>query len=271
MNNHRKNRRRIVFGSTIVAAASAAAWLSIAACSSSTDVAPAAATGDGSPGGDELNLVRPPTDAGATRDVTIDALDTPCDPIKQDCADPSLRCQIIYSGGEYRMGCEPPWDPAVNLEGQVCSRTSPGHDDCVNGLSCLSDGVTATSCHRICAKDSDCAPGSRCGAITTIAPFYGLCWNSCRPFAGDCSDASTCAGPHVDNDQSSPFSFESCREVGAGELGSSCTAQYNCAADMNCQGMGGFKCKAMCDATHLCEAGTCTIFPGLPNAGGLCE
>jgi hypothetical protein len=252
--------------STAFSVFSATGWGVVTACSSSTTTAAPASEG-GSPDQDATPLPEPVDDAGAP-DVLGDTVDTPCDPVKQDCVDPALRCQIIRSGTEYVTGCEPPWDPAKNKEGEVCSRQKPGFDDCVKGQSCLLDGVTATSCHRLCAKDSDCAPGAKCGAITTAAPYYGLCWKTCAPFGTDCPGA-TCAGVHFDNEQ--PSSFEACREIGPGALGTSCAAQFDCAADMNCQGNGGFKCKAMCDDAHPCDGGSCVKSPGLPSDGGVCQ
>lgn len=263
--NYRHDRWHRFVALTFISAVFAGGWSLLSACSSSTTTASPA---DSSiPDQDATQTQEPVDDAGAP-DVLGDTVDTPCDPVKQDCADPALRCEIIRSGSQYLTGCEPPWDPAKNQEGQVCSRMKPGYDDCVKGQSCLSDGVTATSCHRLCAKDSDCASGAKCGAITTIAPYYGLCWKTCTPFGTDCAGA-TCAGVHFDNDQTG--AFEACREIGSGALGTSCNAQFDCAADMNCQGNAGFKCKAMCDDTHPCDGGTCTKSPGLPNNGGVCQ
>ena len=62
-----------------------------------------------------------------------------------------------------------------------------------------------------------------------------------------------------------------CREIGSNGLGASCKAQFDCEADMNCQGNSGFKCKAMCDDAHACDGGTCTRSAGLPNDGGVCQ
>ena len=262
---HRGARWRFITASALFVGFNATGWTLVSACSSSTAIAPAAETG--APDQDASPAPEPVDDAGAP-DVLGDTVGAPCDPIKQDCVDPTLRCQIIRSGVDFVTGCAPPWEPAKNQEGQVCSRTKPGFDDCVKGFSCLLDGVTATSCHRLCAKDSDCGPGAKCGAITTVPPYYGLCWKTCTPFGTECA-ASSCAGAHFDNDQQTLF--ESCREVGAGALGSSCQAQFDCAADMNCQGNSGFTCKAMCDDMHACDGGSCTKSKGLPNDGGICR
>lgn len=162
----RRRRSHWFVASTFISAFAAAGWSVVTACSSSpTSVAPL----DGGTTDDEAAAPAPEKDGGAP-DVLPDTVNAPCDPIKQDCADPSLRCSIVFLGGEYVTGCQPPWEPAKNQEGEVCSRTAPGHDDCVKGLNCLPDGVTATSCHKICAKDSDCGQGGKCGAITTAPP-----------------------------------------------------------------------------------------------------
>lgn len=242
-----------------------ASWILATACSSSSSAAPP----DGGTPGDEQPPPAP-EDAGAP-DVLGDTLDKPCDAVKQDCADPTLRCQIIFSAGEYVTGCETPWKHAgvaLGKEGEVCSRTTTGHDDCANGLHCMLDGEIATSCHRLCAKDSDCGSGAKCGAITTVEPYFGVCWKGCTPFSAECP-SETCSSAHINNDQTT--TFEACREIGSGVLGSSCKAQYNCGADMNCQGSGGFKCKSICDDAHPCDGGTCTKSPGLPNNGGVCQ
>lgn len=260
----RRRRSDWFVASTFVSAVAAVGWSVMLACSSSTtSVAPL----EGGTTEDEAAAVAPEKDAGAP-DVLPDTVNAPCDPIKQDCVDPSLRCAIVFLDGEYVTGCQPPWEPAKNQEGEVCSRTAPGHDDCVKGLNCLPDGVTATSCHKICAKDSECGQGGKCGAITTVPPYFGVCWKACTPFSAECP-AATCSGAHLDVDQSTLF--EACREIGAGALGTPCSAQFDCAEDMNCQGNGGFKCKAMCDDTHPCDGGTCKKSAGLPNNGGVCQ
>ena len=86
------------------------------------------------------------------------------------------------------LGDEPtpqrPLEPAKNKEGEICSRQKAGFDDCVKGFSGLSDGVTATSCHRLCAKHSDCVAGAKCGAITTVPPYDGLSCKTCTPLSG---------------------------------------------------------------------------------------
>jgi hypothetical protein len=263
--SRRRDRSRVFFLSTIAVACALTAWALVTACSSSSS--PSAAAVDGGMLGDEPTAERPLEDAGAP-DVSPDTVGAPCDPVKQDCADPALRCQIINAGNQYVTGCEPPWEPAKNKEGEICSRQKAGIDDCVRGFSCLLDGVTATSCHRLCAQDSDCGPGARCGAITTVAPYYGLCWKTCTPFGSDCAGA-TCAGVHFDNDGTNEF--EACREIGSNGIGTSCQAQFDCQPDMNCQGNGGFKCKAMCDDAHPCDGGTCTKSVGLPSDGGVCQ
>ena len=262
--NHRRDRSRLIVVSGVAAFATSG-WMLVSACSSSSTTS--SPSDDGGTTGDEKTTPEPIEDSGAP-DVPGDTVNAPCDVVKQDCVDPSLRCQIIFADGEYLSGCQPPWDPAVNKEGEICSRTKVGHDDCVKGLHCVPEGVTATSCRRLCDKDSDCSAGSKCGASTTVPPYSGVCWKTCTPFGATCP-GETCAGAHFAIDQVS--TFEACREIGAGALGTSCKAQWNCAADMNCYGLGGFKCTAMCDDAHPCDGGTCKKSSGIPNNGGVCQ
>jgi hypothetical protein len=74
-----------------------------------------------------------------------------------------------------------------------------------------------------------------CAAAPRLPPYYGVCWKACTPFTTECPSA-TCSGAHLDVDQSTLF--EACREIGTGALGTSCTAQFDCAEDTNCQGKG---------------------------------
>jgi hypothetical protein len=263
--DHRRRRSCLVVASLATAFA-ATGWLPVSACSPSTTTS--APVDDGGATGDQEAIPEPPPEDAGAPDVLGDTVNAPCNVVAQDCVDPSLRCQIIFTDGEYVAGCQPPWHPAVNTEGKICSRTKVGHDDCVKGLHCVPDGVTATSCRRLCEKDSDCAAGAKCGAITTLPPYFGVCWKTCTPFGGECPGES-CAAPHFAIDQVN--TFEACREIGTGGLGASCKAQWNCAEDMNCYGTSGFKCNAMCDDAHPCDGGTCKKFAGLPQNGGVCQ
>lgn len=73
--------------SMLVGVLGASGWLLAAACSSDPTVAPAV---DGGGGGDE-SPPSPPEDSGAP-DVLGDTLNAPCNPVKQDCVDPTMRC-----------------------------------------------------------------------------------------------------------------------------------------------------------------------------------
>lgn len=170
-------------------------------------------------------------------------------------------------GRLYKTGCHPPWEPARNEEGEICSRKYVGYDDCVKGYHCMPEGVEATACRKFCGADTDCPSGSRCGVITDQPPFYGVCWKTCTPFGNDCP-GGTCAGARLGIDGVNLF--ESCREIGPAAVGEACKQQWNCGADMNCRGSLSFTCKAMCDDNHPCEAGACGKLPGKPNNGGVC-
>lgn len=260
----RRKRTNLLAASTMAAVLGVASWTLVAACSSSNNISSPNA-------GTSADAQQPPEpdDAGAP-DVLGDTLDQPCDPVKQDCADPALRCQLIFLDGDWVTGCEAAEGSALVNEGQACTRTNAGHDNCVNGSTCLPDGVTERSCHKICAKDSDCSSGSKCSAVTTIAPYFGACVKSCAPFSTECSGA-TCSDEQLDNTQLNVF--EACRPIGTGAVGSPCKSAYDCGPNMNCQGSGNFTCKAMCDDAHPCVTGTCKkSSPGaLPNNGGLCR
>jgi hypothetical protein len=241
----------------------AATWELLAACSSS-DSTTAPLTPDGSTGDDAAG---PPADAGAP-DVLPDTIGKACDPVAQDCTDPNLRCTVILESGDYFPACEPPYGIPDKQEGQACSRTGPGHDNCVKGLHCLPEGVIATACGKLCEKDSDCPPGAQCGTITTLLPPVGVCWKTCTPFGSECG-SGTCSSGHYDSD--GVTEFEACREIGGGTVGTSCSAQWDCVADTNCYGRSGFTCTPMCDSTHACDGGTCMKIAGIAGDGGLCQ
>src|SRR5262249_28342537 len=96
-----------------VVSGAGAAWTCLSACSSTPS----------SPGTRDAEAEAEPLDDAGSPDAIGDTTDMPCNPVKQDCVDPSLRCQIIYVRGEYLTGCEPPWDSANKGEGEVCNRT----------------------------------------------------------------------------------------------------------------------------------------------------
>ena len=263
----RRNKSRSIVALFAFAAAGAVSAL-VAACSSSDGTTPAVEAGT-----NETGTPEPTEDAGAP-DVLGDTLGAPCNPVTQDCADPSLRCHVVFVGGDYVTACQPPWKPPgggpLHAEGEVCNRLKPGLDDCVNGSYCIkiARDTAKTACLRFCAKDSDCAPGGKCAVHTTSGPSFGLCWRACTPFGTECG-SDTCAWPHYHIDGVS--TFESCREVASGAVGDTCKQPYDCAADMHCQGELNLVCTAMCDDSHPCDGGTCRPDRGLPNNAGVCQ
>ena len=264
-----EQRRRLFLGSLLVATCAMSAWLFVVACSSSSDDG----TTSGAEGGGPTSEGGPmtvPTDAGGGDAMTADAQGSACDPLKQDCADPSLKCTVVLVDGKYVAQCAAPTGLGLVQDGQSCERTGPGHDNCAKGLACIPDSPTSATCRKLCAADTTCGAGSQCGRLTSAAPYYGVCWKTCTPFGSDCAGGETCAGLHLTADGT--VDFEACRPVGTAAIGDMCGAQYDCAADLNCQGTtAAFTCKALCDDAHACDGGTCKHFAGLPANGGLCQ
>lgn len=201
-----------------------------------------------------------------------DSAGTACNPVKQDCADPSLKCNFIIDGTSRVAACEPSNSDPVAQEGDSCTRDQVGIDNCVKGTHCLPNGGSGLfACRKMCATDSQCAAGAKCSGITTQSPYFGVCHATCTPFGTDCG-GGTCANSFFDNDGVN--SFEGCRNVGSAGIGQSCGVQWDCKADMNCLGLtpNSFTCHSMCDNAHPCgDAGACVAFAGLPNGGGTCQ
>lgn len=209
-------------------------------------------------------------DAGADASLP-DSAGAPCNPVKQDCADPSLRCKYISDGKNHTAACEPSNGDPPAQEGDVCTRGELGIDNCVIGTYCFNNGGSgALACRKTCATDAQCGAGAKCTGITTKAPYFGVCYPTCTPFGTDCG-AGTCANSFADNDGVN--SFDGCRSVGTTGVGQSCGAQWDCKPDMNCTGLtpNSFTCNPMCDDAHPCgDAGACFPFSGLPKNGGVC-
>lgn len=265
------NHRRHFFAVSVLFASCAAALGLVVACSSSSsdDAVPSTEAG---PTPSEGGPITVPSDSSVA-DVATDATGASCDPVKQDCPDPSLKCTVVLVSGKYLAQCEAPTGLGLVQLGQPCDRTSPGHDNCMKGLACVPDSATAYTCKKLCATDTECGAGNQCGRLTSAAPYSGVCWKTCTPFGTDCVMGETCAGLHLTADGKADF--ESCRPTGTAAIGDMCTAQFDCAADLNCQGSSTtmFTCKPLCDDTHACDsdAGTCKHFAGLPSNGGLCQ
>ncbi len=179
-----------------------------------------------------------------------------CDPVSQiGCDDPAApKCSIMPGDEETRVtGCGP---AGAIAEGQTCSRTSPGVDDCADG-ACLAlgqpDGERA--CRHFCRADSDCLMGQRC--------LYneGFEFATCMP---TCSRLEACPAPTVCHalfyaiatTRTRPLPLLACASVGSGKPGDACTRDSDCEATSVCDPT--FHCAQLCDATDACGALTCT-------------
>jgi hypothetical protein len=252
--------RRLVVAAAIALAGASSTTVVVSCSSSSTEgVNGADASSDAG---------EPQLDAVAETSLP-DSAGTPCNPVKQDCADPSLKCSIVKVGQSNIAACAPSNGAPPAQDGDPCTRGPIGVDNCVKGTHCFPNGSSALlACRKTCATDSDCAAGAKCAGITQRAPYFGVCFPECTLFGAGCG-GGTCSNAFDNNDRVN--TFEGCRNVGAAGLGESCSAQWDCKADMSCFG-SPFTCHLMCDATHACgDAGTCTSVTGLANGGGECK
>lgn len=210
------------------------------------------------------------TDGAADVAEIADSVGKKCNPVKQDCPDPTLNCQIIKSGTSYTAACEAQEGDPIANPGDSCTRSSAGHDNCAVGSTCFPNGANgAFACRKFCAADSDCEAGEKCAAVTQKSPYFGVCYPTCTTFSVDCGK-DTCANAFYDNDGKS--GFVGCRISGTGKVGGACKSQFDCGANMVCGGgSGGFTCYAMCDATHACATGKCGPPPGPPNGTQICN
>ncbi len=252
------NRSVLALSAALLAAMSP--LLATSACSSSSSSASNATDGavdDGTVGGDDAAV-----EAGL-------GVGSPCDPIKQDCA-VDLKCTYIHDAqNKIVPACEAPSQQPLKNDGEDCSRTKTGFDDCARGLACL-PSPSGYTCRKLCSADSDCASAAKCAATTTSGRQYGTCFPTCAPFGNDCP-GGTCGNAFYDNDNVN--TLETCRAIGAGDAGAPCSVGSDCAANMNCRGASGSSlvCLLQCDSTHPCATGTCVADQGLANGAGLCE
>ena len=116
----------------------------------------------GSPGGGDGD-----TDAGLTGDVTTSAaapdvlpsVVTACDPLAQNCTDPTNACYPISGGGK----CLIPSSAAAGPQG-FCIQPN----DCQAGLACIDTATMGTICMVIC----DVADSTKaCGATGVCQPL----------------------------------------------------------------------------------------------------
>jgi hypothetical protein len=179
-----------------------------------------------------------------------------CNPVLQTgCDDPAApRCTILPGREVKRItGCVPAGSVA---EGQACTRTAPGIDDCAIGACvglALPDGELACRLH--CSADADCLPGQSCLLND------GFKFAACTP---TCSSAEACPSPTVCHalfydiatTRARPLPLLLCASVGTGSPGDACGGDSDCEAASVCDPT--LHCARLCDETHPCDSLTCT-------------
>jgi hypothetical protein len=192
-----------------------------------------------------------------------------CDPVQQNCAQPTPRCTVIQSMGQTQVACVAP--TGMQAIGAVCTRDADlgvGFDDCAAGFcSSLGDPMATRRCRSFCKSDADCVGGGAC-----VGPFSqqlreGFCAPRCAPFGGSCQSGQDCSLIFADMDGATSYAL--CHNPGPQAAGQSC-GNAPCAAGLACLDplkTGTPTCLALCDGAHPCTVGTCTAIPGLGGAG----
>lgn len=197
---------------------------------------------------------------------------TRCDPVRQTCGSvTNPKCTFSDTDAGTVITVCVPSSGAVPVGG-TCTRdlsTLEANDDCSAGGVCVSLGAPGSLvCRGFCTSNVSCGPGFHCVSMTD-APRVGLCSPDCALFA-DCGPGATCA-PARDFDD---FVTARCREISPAALGTPCTLQQDCDALQLCavQTDGGEGCAALCDPSHPCDGGTCTVIRDsrLPTGSGFC-
>jgi hypothetical protein len=139
-------------------------------------------------------------------------------------------------------------------EGEPCTATTLGNDDCGRGLLCTNLGAIASDfrCLRVCTGTIAVPVRGECNSdelCATLNPAYGpgVCIKPCDAFASDCPSSLRCGR----SAEVTPLNFV---------YFPMCVAQVSC-SNMPC-GLGrvcanvyGFtECVPICDGAHGCEA-----------------
>jgi hypothetical protein len=242
----------------------------VAACGDTPPV-----TDDAAGAPPDLATASPPPDLATAPDLAAppDLLPAgPCNPVAQNCPDPSKKCTVTIGTRGNENRCLP--INGMVATGQPCMRDATnmlGHDNCDKGNLCSPFGAwTATldmrRCRAYCRAQGDCPQGYSC---MVLGQPEGICVPSCTPFGSECPNGFTCSDIYGSIDEVN--TVITCRAIGAIPVGSACTDTSDCVADSWCN--SGL-CLALCDATHPCPAGkSCrtTSTPGLPNMAAFCE
>jgi hypothetical protein len=178
----------------------------------------------------------------------------------------------------------------TNKDGDPCTRTQFGDDDCDKGLVCTLRGTDMNNlrCRKFCHTDTDCGTGSSCtGQLAMGNTKDGLCVPDCTPYGNECQSPFTCgtifAG--IASTMTAPVLVLTCRAVGTVSFNGDCMADADCVAGGLCDPTANL-CTPFCDIDHACpdvlgDGGTddggvapltCATFGGkVPNGGGVCQ
>jgi hypothetical protein len=179
-----------------------------------------------------------------------------CNPAAQTgCNDPAApKCSVVPAAEGGRVTtCGP---AGTVSEGQACTSTSPGVNDCAEGV-CASAGQPDGQrvCLRYCAVDGDCPSDQSC--LYAGGFEFGICAPTCTPFA-DCTAPSVCHALlfQIETTTEQPLPLLLCDAVGSAAPGSACTRDSDCRADSVCDPT--LHCAQLCDPAHPCDALACT-------------
>jgi hypothetical protein len=187
--------------------------------------------------------------------------------VLQNCIGPS-KCTLTTNGQSVTPACVA---TGPSAEGEACTRSRFGDDDCARGLLCVSVNG-ALACERLCHGDGNCSASARCAGLANdvagVDGADGYCMPTCT-LSGVCGSGRTCADlrQDIDSTMSAPDPFYVCRTVGTST--SNCLRNTDCAAQMVCDPTAG-ACVALCDASVACMAPASCMPAGLPNGGGVC-
>lgn len=236
------------------------------------------------------------TNGGADLSVKIlrdlSALDTSCDVAMQTCAT-GMKCvaQFDTTTGQISGGtCVMNGTIAAGMPCTTQMSTDTLLDNCVAGNVCDDlFGNSTKICRKICAADSDCASGEKCGDFLFSGAGWGWCAPSCVPFssaAGNCPANQDCGETDdsvVQPDPNAEDGFFLCKKTGAGGPYATCMGDSDCGANLWCgiidQTSGAAACLPNCNMTTDCimppvdagvAAATCHPLTSQPNGAGYC-
>ncbi len=214
-----------------------------------------------------------------------------CDPVKQTCIDPTVKCTLSNMGTmtmpDNQRACVP--IKGTNKDGDPCTRTQFGDDDCDKGLVCTLRGASLTMlrCRKFCHVAADCDAGAACtGQLAAGNTKDGLCVPLCTPFGSECATPFSCGGIFQDlaSTMTMPKLVLTCRGTGAAPINGDCMTSDDCAAGGICDPTL-LVCIPFCDDDHPCPATlddggltddggvslSCAGITGAPNNGGVCQ